>query len=95
MLAIPCVAHDQARETARAFLDRWPSAAYLSAVESWSALPDDEIEFTMRRLRSADQAEPRVAKIFRSALLKSESRFSKWIFAAAMRPPGAPEGPGN
>ena len=45
---------DQARETARAFLARWPAAAYMSAVESWRELPDGEIEFTMKRLRSAD-----------------------------------------
>jgi len=45
---------DQARRTARAFLDRWPAAAYLSAVESWRELPTGEIEFTMRRLKSAD-----------------------------------------
>jgi hypothetical protein len=44
----------QARETARAFLDRWPAAAYMSQVESWRELPGGEIEFTMRRLRSAD-----------------------------------------
>ena len=43
-----------ARLTARAFLDRWPAAAYMSAVESWRELPDDRIEFTMKRLRSAD-----------------------------------------
>jgi hypothetical protein len=45
---------DQARRTARAFLDRWPAAAYMSQVESWRELPGGEIEFTMRRLRSAD-----------------------------------------
>jgi hypothetical protein len=45
---------DQARQTARAFLDRWPAAAYMSAVETWRELPGDEIEFTMKRLRSAD-----------------------------------------
>ena len=45
---------EQAREQARAFLDRWPAAAYMSVVESWRELPGGEIEFTMRRLRSAD-----------------------------------------
>jgi hypothetical protein len=45
---------EQARVTARAFLDRWPKAAYMSQVETWRELPDGEIEFTMRRLRSAD-----------------------------------------
>jgi hypothetical protein len=45
---------EQARRTARAFLDRWPTAAYMTAVESWRELPGGEIEFTMKRLRSAD-----------------------------------------
>jgi hypothetical protein len=45
---------EQARRTAMAFLDRWPAAAYMSAVESWRELPGGEIEFTMKRLRSAD-----------------------------------------
>jgi hypothetical protein len=45
---------EQARQTARAFLDRWPAAVYMSAVESWRELPGGEIEFTMKRLRSAD-----------------------------------------
>jgi hypothetical protein len=31
-----------------------PQAAYMSAVESWRELPGGEIEFTMRRLASAD-----------------------------------------
>lgn len=45
---------EQARQTARAFLDRWPSAAYMSQVESWRELRSGDIEFTMKRLRSAD-----------------------------------------
>ncbi|HEY0218795.1 MAG TPA: hypothetical protein VGC26_03345 [Afipia sp.] len=45
---------EQARLTARTFLDRWPAAAYMSGVETWRELPGDRIEFTMRRLRSAD-----------------------------------------
>jgi hypothetical protein len=45
---------DEARRTARAFLDRYPAAAYMSAVEHWRELPDGAIEFTMRRLRTAD-----------------------------------------
>ena len=45
---------DQARTRARAFLARYPKAAYMSAVESWRELPGGDIEFTMRRLRSAD-----------------------------------------
>ena len=43
-----------ARSKAREFLDRYPAAGYMSKVESWRELPDGDIEFTMRRLRSAD-----------------------------------------
>jgi hypothetical protein len=45
---------DKARTTARDFLTRYPKAAYMSGVESWRELPDGDIEFTMRRLHSAD-----------------------------------------
>jgi hypothetical protein len=45
---------DEARARARDFLNRYPKAAYMSAVESWRELPGGEIEFTMRRLGSAD-----------------------------------------
>ncbi|MCS3758386.1 hypothetical protein [Bradyrhizobium centrosematis] len=43
-----------ARERARAFFARYPKAGYMSAVETWRELPGGEIEFTMRRLPSAD-----------------------------------------
>ena len=43
-----------ARTRARDFLSRYPKAAYLSAVESWRELSSGDIEFTMRRLPSAD-----------------------------------------
>ena len=45
---------DKARARARDFLNRYPKAAYMSAVESWRELPGGDIEFTMRRLGSAD-----------------------------------------
>ena len=45
---------DKARARARDFLNRYPKAAYMSSVESWRELPDGAIEFTMRRLASAD-----------------------------------------
>jgi hypothetical protein len=45
---------EKARLTARDFLTRYPKAGYMSAVESWRELPGGDIEFTMRRLRSAD-----------------------------------------
>ena len=44
----------EARTRARDFLTRFPRAAYMSGVESWRELADGDIEFTMRRLRSAD-----------------------------------------
>jgi hypothetical protein len=45
---------EQARSRARAFLKSYPSAAYMSKVERWRELPDGSIEFTVRRLRTAD-----------------------------------------
>ncbi|QDM22504.1 hypothetical protein FNL55_17480 [Tardiphaga sp. vice352] len=45
---------DNARAAARAFLDRFPKQAYMSEVERWRELPDGAIEFTMRRLPTAD-----------------------------------------
>lgn len=44
----------EARLAARAFLERYPKAAYGSEIESWRVLPDDIIEFTMRRYPTAD-----------------------------------------
>jgi len=43
-----------AREKARELFRRFPKAAYMTAIESWRELPDGRIEFTMRRLPSAD-----------------------------------------
>jgi hypothetical protein len=45
---------EAARAKAREWFDTWPKAAYWTEVESWRALSDDRIEFTMRRLPSAD-----------------------------------------
>ena len=45
---------EKARAKARDFLARYPKQAYMSGVESWRELPDGNIEFTMRRLPSAD-----------------------------------------
>ncbi len=44
----------QAREKARELFRRFPKAAYQTEIESWRVLPDDCIEFTVRRLPSAD-----------------------------------------
>lgn len=48
------MAREDAREFARSFLRKYPKAAYWSEVESWRVLENDTIEFTMRRLPSAD-----------------------------------------
>lgn len=45
---------EQAREKAKEFLAKYPRAAYWSEVESWRVLEGDIIEFTMRRLPTAD-----------------------------------------
>jgi hypothetical protein len=45
---------EAAREKARELLRRFPKAAYQTEIESWRVLPDDCIEFTVRRLPSAD-----------------------------------------
>jgi hypothetical protein len=45
---------EAAREKAGDILRRFPKAAYMTEIESWRELPDGRIEFTMRRLRSAD-----------------------------------------
>jgi hypothetical protein len=45
---------NQARAQAKAFLQSYPKAAYMTEVEQWRELPDGAIEFTMRRLRTAD-----------------------------------------
>jgi hypothetical protein len=44
----------QAREKAKEMFLRFPKAAYQTEIESWRELPGDRIEFTMRRLPSAD-----------------------------------------
>lgn len=45
---------EAARAKAREFFARYPKAAYMTEIESWRELPGDRIEFTMRRLPSAD-----------------------------------------
>ena len=44
----------EAQQKAREFFAKYPKAAYWSEVESWRELPGDIIEFTLRRLPSAD-----------------------------------------
>ena len=45
---------EAAREKAREMFARYPKAAYSTMIESWRELPGGNIEFTMRRLPSAD-----------------------------------------
>jgi hypothetical protein len=45
---------EAARAKARDILTRFPKAAYMTEIESWRVLDDGRIEFTMRRLPSAD-----------------------------------------
>jgi hypothetical protein len=45
---------EAARAKAREMLRRFPKAAYQTEIESWRVLPDDCIEFTVRRLPTAD-----------------------------------------
>lgn len=43
-----------ARNKAREWFERWPKQAYWTEIESWYERPDDVIEFTIRRLPTAD-----------------------------------------
>jgi len=45
---------EEARAAAKEQFARYPAAAYMTKIEYWRVLPGDEIEFTMRRLKSAD-----------------------------------------
>ncbi|HUH50301.1 MAG TPA: hypothetical protein VLZ56_10675 [Mycoplana sp.] len=45
---------DDARAKAREWFERWPRQAYWTEIESWCEQPGDVIEFTIRRLPTAD-----------------------------------------
>jgi hypothetical protein len=45
---------EEARAKAREMFARFPKSAYMTEIESWRELPGDQIEFTMRRLPTAD-----------------------------------------
>ena len=45
---------EAARAKAREMFDRYPKAAYMTVIESWRELPGGDIEFTIRRLPTAD-----------------------------------------
>jgi hypothetical protein len=44
----------EARAKAREWFDLYPKAAYRTEIEFWRELADGQIEFTIRRLPSAD-----------------------------------------
>ncbi len=44
----------EARAKAREMLTRYPAAAYDTVIESWAVREGDVIEFTIRRLPTAD-----------------------------------------
>ncbi|PSC06852.1 hypothetical protein SLNSH_00230 [Alsobacter soli] len=45
---------EEAREKAREAFSRFPKAAYMTEIEWWRELDDGRIEFTIRRLPTAD-----------------------------------------
>jgi hypothetical protein len=44
----------EARDKAREWFVKFPKAAYMTEIEFWRELSDGQIEFTIRRLPSAD-----------------------------------------
>lgn len=48
------LARAEARQKARGYFAEFPKAAYMTEIESWRELADGRIEFTIRRLPSAD-----------------------------------------
>jgi hypothetical protein len=44
----------EARSKAREWFSNFPKAAYMTEIEFWRELSDGQIEFTIRRLPSAD-----------------------------------------
>ncbi len=49
-----CLPRSQAREKAQEWFQRYPKSAYMTEIEFWRELADGRIEFTIRRLPSAD-----------------------------------------
>jgi hypothetical protein len=45
---------EDARGKAREILREFPAGGYMTIVENWRQLPDGQIQFTMRRLPTAD-----------------------------------------
>ena len=51
-----CLPRTQAREKAKEWFQRYPKSAYMTEIEFWRELADGRIEFTIRRLPTADLA---------------------------------------
>ena len=49
-----CLPRPEARQKALEWFDRYPKAAYMTEIEFWRELADGRIEFTIRRLPTAD-----------------------------------------
>jgi len=49
-----CLPRTQARQKAQEWFERYPKSAYMTEIEFWRELADGRIEFTIRRLPSAD-----------------------------------------
>jgi hypothetical protein len=49
-----CLPRIEAREKAMEWFKRYPKSAYMTEIEFWRELSDGRIEFTIRRLPSAD-----------------------------------------
>jgi hypothetical protein len=45
---------EDARAKAREFLREYPAGGYMTIVEHWRQLPDEQIQFTVRRLPTSD-----------------------------------------
>jgi hypothetical protein len=74
---------DDARQTVREFLDRYPKPAYMSEVEHWREQPGGEIEFTMKRPVEIAAAAAALSLIAWSAVMPA--------FAPPPRAPGIAE----
>ncbi|MDB5642960.1 MAG: uncharacterized protein JWN07_2277 [Hyphomicrobiales bacterium] len=48
------LSREDAREKAKELFSAFPKQAYMTEIESWRELADGRIEFTMRRLPTAD-----------------------------------------
>ena len=47
------VPRSEARRRAKQLFRQFPSATYMTEIETWRELPDDVIEFTMKRLKDS------------------------------------------